>query len=115
MPRFGRIVVKGASDPTGMRRSSEGSILVRSLSNRGFDVLVQSKQVGRVVLVLQRDKPSVVVAVGGPYPRRFLRVQMIDVNFTGREGLHGRPELTGPLDMTCRFPSIEPLRDDVII
>ena len=69
-------------------------------SDRGFDVLVQPKQVGRVVLVLERDEPSVVVAIGGPDPRRFLGVQVIDINFAGREGFHCRPELAGPLDLT---------------
>jgi hypothetical protein len=81
----------------------------------GFDVLVQPKQVGRVILVLQGDEAPVVVCIGGLDPGPLLCIQVIDVDFARRERLHCRPELAGPLDMTRVLPDIVPLRDDVVI
>ena len=62
-----------ASTPINARFGLEQRLDLGS-SDRGFDILVQAKQVGRVVLVLERDEPSVVFAIGGPDPRRFLGV-----------------------------------------
>ena len=82
---------------------SENLIELRSSlsSDCGFNVLVQPKQIGRIVLVLERDEPSIVGAVGGPNARCFLSVKVIDINFAGCEGFHCRPERTGPLDLMC--------------
>src|SRR5271154_6325878 len=81
----------------------------------GFDVLVQPKQVGWVILVLQSDETPIVVAIGGLDPGPFLCIQVVDIDFAGREGLHCRPEIAGPLDMMSGLPDIVPLRHDVIV
>src|SRR3984957_17409909 len=71
------------------------------ISDCGFYVLVQPKQVGRIIPVLEGDEPSIIVAIGGPDPCCFLSVQVIDIDFAGRERFHCRPELTSPLDLMC--------------
>jgi hypothetical protein len=84
-------------------------------SNRGLDVLIQPKQVGRVILVLQSDKTFVVTAISGLDPGSFLCVQVVDIDLTGRKRFDCRPDLAGPLDMMSGLPNVVPLRDDVII
>ena len=80
-----------------------------------LDVLVEPEQVRRIVFVLQRDKPLIAMAVSSPDPRGLFRVQVVDVHFAGRKGLHRIPELSGPPDVTCRLGRIGPRRDHVII
>src|SRR5205823_9456382 len=93
---------------------SSGTAAAARLQCR-LDVLVEAEQVRRIVFVLQGDEPLVALAVGGPDPRGFFRVEVVDIHLSGREGLHCRPELPGPLDMISRLVWIGPLRDHVVI
>ena len=79
-------------------------------SNGGLDVLVQPKQVGRVILVLQSDKTFVVAAVSSLDPGSFLYIQMVDVDLTGCKRFDCRPDLARPLDMIGGLPGVVPLR-----
>src|SRR5277367_5307105 len=97
-----------------LRGRSSGKAATTRLRCR-LDVLVEAEEVRRIVFILQGDEPPEVVAIGSPDPRAFLGVQVVDVHFTGRERLHRRPELPGPLDVTGGLRSITPLRNDVVI
>ena len=57
-----------------------------------LDVLVEPERVPRIVFILQSEEPPEVVAVGGPDPCASLGVQVVDIYFPAREGLHRRPD-----------------------
>src|SRR3984893_11760663 len=80
-----------------------------------LDVLVEPELVRRIIFILQGNEPLVALTVGGPDPRGFFRVEVVDIHFSGREGLHCRPELPSPLYMISRLGWIAPLRDHVVI
>src|SRR5438874_7177296 len=80
-----------------------------------LDVLIEPEQVCRIIFILQGDEPLIALAVGGPDPRGFFRVEVVDIHLSGREGLHCRPELPSPLDMISRLVWIGPLRDHDVI
>src|SRR5438067_9673396 len=53
-----------------------------------LDILVEPERVPRIVFILQSEEPPEVVAVGGPDPCASLGVQVVDIYFPAREGLH---------------------------
>src|SRR2546427_2048051 len=72
-----------------------------------LDVLVEAEQIGRIVLVLQRDQPRILLwAIGSLDPSDTLvglPPQIVNVYTASRPGLHGVPELPRPSSALLRF------------
>src|SRR5690348_1880132 len=79
---------------------------------RRLDVLIEAEQVGRVVGVLERDQPF----VARPVVRRThavlpLGAELVHVD-ADRVGLHRRPEVARPRDVSLRLLGVVPERVD---
>src|SRR5579872_4488252 len=62
------------------------------------DVLIDTKEVGRIVLVLKRDQAIVIRAVGGAHALGAFVLQVIHIDSSGSQGAGSLPELVYPLD-----------------
>src|SRR3989442_804552 len=72
-----------------------------------LDVLVEAEQIGRIVLVLQREQPRILLwAIRSLDPSGALvglPPQIVNVYTASRPGLHGVPELPRPSSALLRF------------
>src|SRR5690242_21809734 len=85
-----------------------------ALNGRPY-ILIETKQVCRVVLVFQFDKSLVIPAVSAGDPAGLLCVKVVHVDLTARKWLDGGPEFPCPLDLPSRLGGIHPLRDNIVI
>ncbi len=63
----------------------------------GFDVLVQSEEVGRIVGAFQRHEPLMIRAIGGPHAIVALRTEIVDV-LRGAPAPSAEGELLSPTE-----------------
>src|SRR5215212_3693289 len=80
--------------------------------HRRWDVLVEAEEVGRVVLVLQRNQPIVVGVIGGPHPLLALHTEIIDIDRRWRERLQRVPKFSRPGDVALGLCWVGPHRGD---
>src|SRR3989442_14081850 len=76
----------------------------------GLDVLVDMKEIARVIPLLERPQPVVVARIGGPHPLFPFLAQVVDIS-PRRQWLQDLPEGLGPFDVRARF-AIRPTGED---
>jgi hypothetical protein len=89
--------------------------LTPSPSHRRLDVLVVAEQILGVVLLLELRQPLIVRAVGRPdlfYALVALLPDVVDIDATSDVGPQGLPQVSGPADVDCRLPRIQPLGEE---
>ena len=82
--------------------------------DRRFEVLVQTEQIRRIVLVLQGDQACILgAAMNRSHPLLPFVAEEVHVDAPIRDRVHGLPEVARPLDVLVGFERIRPHRIDV--
>src|SRR5215469_16546021 len=81
-------------------------------SHRRRYILVHTEQIGRIVLGLERRKPSVIVAVSAAGTLFALVAEIIDIGGASEVRLPSCEKLSRPVDVSWRFGWVGPAGQD---